>query len=121
MNINVQIEWIPNIFKVNKKTTLSNNSIFKYRDIISQWYKNIWIENQVYDYKISDISIDFLQFEKKILFVANFNLRIKKDINFSLFNNPPLDGNEDKIYIKNIGIIKIDSFHIKDILIKPII
>ena len=119
MNINVQIEWIPNIIRVNNKVNVSNTSILKNKEIISKWYKKIWIENQTFGYKITDIVIKFEEFDNKILFVANFNLKTGNNIDFSLFNNPPLDGNEDKIRLHNIGFIKIDSFYIKNILISP--
>ena len=120
MNIRVQIEWIPNVYKVNNKNRVSNNSILKYQDKISKWYKDIWIENQVYGYKISNILVDFLEFENRILIIAKFNLESKSGIDFSLFHNPPLDGNNQKLYIKNIGNLQIDSYYIKNIQVQSI-
>ena len=96
---------------------MGKNSILKYQDIIKKWYQNIQIQNQFYDYKIDDISLDFLEAGNNILLIARFNLKTKLGIDLSLFSNPPTDSNDDTLYIKNIGNLVVDSKGIKNVLI----
>ena len=120
MNVKVELEWFPHIYRLPKKTPMSQKCILKHQDTIKKWYQKIWIQNQFYDYKIDDISLDFLEEKNKILIIAGFKLKTKRGIDLSLFSNPPTDSNDDNLNIKNIGNLAVDSNGINNVLIDPL-
>lgn len=106
----------PHIYRLPNKKAIGKSTILRYQDTIKSWYKKTWVQNQIYDYKIDNVSFEFLQ---SGLIVARFNLKSRQGVDFSLFTNPPTDSNDEPLVVGNMGNLVVDSDGIKNLLISP--
>lgn len=121
MIVNIEIRWFPLIKRLygEIKKNISDITLIKKQNEIFSWYLNQWEENTIYGYKISKKSIVSEKKNKRVLYIANFQLEAN-DIDLSLFVNPPTDVNTNPLIIKHIGVTYIAGSEIENVYIKKI-